>query len=119
MERARARLWDGAPEGRKREDPETWIGPFTSEEENVDKNNNRRGFRWNFREPGGEAWMVQLLATDRTSGEMAEQLLGEGNLVNQIVCAVFTARCLTAMSRKINRVSCGRASVPSRSSRLY
>ena len=69
MERARARLWDGAPEGRKREDPETWIGPFTPEEENIDKDNNRRGFRWNFREPGGEDWMVQLLATDfQTSG---------------------------------------------------
>ena len=81
MERARARLWDGAPEGRRRDDPETWIGPFTPEEENVDKDNNRRGFRWNFREPGGEAWMVQLLATDPNVWGMAEQLLGEGNLV--------------------------------------
>ena len=81
MERARARLWDGAPEGRKREDPDTWIGPFTPEEENVDKSNNRRGFRWNFREPGGEDWMVQLLATDPNVWGMAEQLLGEGNLV--------------------------------------
>ena len=35
MERARARLWEGAPEGRRRDDPETWTGPFTSEEENL------------------------------------------------------------------------------------
>ena len=81
MERARTRLWDGAPEGRRRNDPETWVGPFTPEEENVDKSNNRRGFRWNFREPGGEAWMVQLLATDPNVWGMAEQLLGKGNLV--------------------------------------
>ena len=80
MERARARLWDGAPEGRKREDPDTWIGPFTPEEENIDKDNNRRGFRWNFREPGGEEWMVRLLATDSNVWRMAEQFLGEGNL---------------------------------------
>ena len=81
MERARTRLWDGAPEGRRRDDPETWIGPFTAEEENIDKDNNRRGFRWNFREPGGEAWMVQLLATDPNVWGMAEQFLGKGNLV--------------------------------------
>ena len=35
MERARARLWDGAPPGRKRDDPTTWVGPFAEEEESV------------------------------------------------------------------------------------
>ena len=81
MEQARAKLWEGAPEGRKRENPETWVGPFTPEEENPDKDNHRRGFRWNFREPGGEDWMVQLLATDPNVWQMAEQLLGKRNLV--------------------------------------
>ncbi|MDE2706382.1 MAG: hypothetical protein OXI35_15030, partial [Gemmatimonadota bacterium] len=64
MERARARLWDGAPPGRRRDDPDTWAGPFRADEENPDGANHRRGFRWNFREPGGEAWMVRLLATE-------------------------------------------------------
>ena len=27
MERARCRLWEGAPEGRVRENPDTWVGP--------------------------------------------------------------------------------------------
>ena len=53
MERARTRLWEGAPEGRHREDPDTWVGPFKPDEENEDNSNRRKGFRWNFREPGG------------------------------------------------------------------
>ena len=81
MERARTRLWKGAPDGRRREDPDTWIGPFKPEEENEDNSNRRKGFRWNFREPGGEEWMVKLLATDPNVWRMAEQFLGEGNLV--------------------------------------
>ena len=80
MERARARLWDGAPPGRRRDDPATWVGPFREDEENADRDNHRRGFRWNFREPGGEPWMVRLLATDPTVWAMAEQMLGEGQL---------------------------------------
>ena len=51
-ERARARLWDGAPQGRTRDDPSTWVGPWAKEEENDEGSNHRRGFRWNFREPG-------------------------------------------------------------------
>ena len=39
------------------------------------------GFRWNFREPGGEEWMVRLLATDPKVWAMAEQMLGKGQLV--------------------------------------
>ena len=37
MERARARLWDGAPPGRRRNDPDTWAGPFRADEENPDR----------------------------------------------------------------------------------
>ena len=81
MERARARLWDGAPPGRRRDDPATWVGPFREDEENADRDNHRRGFRWNFREPGGEPWMVRLLATEPKVWAMAEQMLGEGQLV--------------------------------------
>ena len=81
MERARARLWDGAPPGRTRQDPATWVGPFREDEENPDGANHRRGFRWNFREPGDEEWMVRLLATDPKVWAMAEQMLGKGQLV--------------------------------------
>ncbi|MCZ6636448.1 MAG: phytanoyl-CoA dioxygenase family protein [bacterium] len=81
MARARARLWDGAPPSRKRDDPETWVGPFTPEEENRDGSNARRGYRWNFREPGGEDFMVRLLAKDPSVYGMAEQLLGKGKLI--------------------------------------
>ncbi len=81
MERARARLWDGAPPGRKRDDPTTWVGPFAEEEESGDGDNARRGFRWNFREPGREEWMVRLLAKNSDLWAMAERFLGEGTLV--------------------------------------
>jgi hypothetical protein len=78
--RARDRLWEGAPPTRKRDDPDTWIGPFTPEEENEDGSNHRKGFRWNFREPGSEDWMIQLLATDPKMWGMAEQFLGKGQV---------------------------------------
>ena len=81
MECARTRLWDGAPPGRTREDPDTWVGPFQPAEENDEGSNHRRGFRWNFREPGDEDWMVHLLATGPKIWAMAEQMLGHGQLV--------------------------------------
>ena len=81
MEQARTRLWDGAPPGKIRTAPETWIGPFGKEVENDDGSNHRRGFRWNFREPGGEDWMVRLLATEPKIWAIAEQMLGRGQLV--------------------------------------
>lgn len=80
-ERARARLWDGAPKGRTRDDPSTWVGPWAKEEENDEGSNHRRGFRWTFREPGDEEWMVRLLATEPKIWSMAEQMLGAGQLV--------------------------------------
>ena len=32
MERARRRLWDGAPPGRTRDNPDSWVGPFSQAE---------------------------------------------------------------------------------------
>ena len=58
--------------------PDTWVGPIKKEEECQDTMNAKRGFRWNFREPGSEDWMVRLLATDPSVWGMAEQFLGEG-----------------------------------------
>jgi hypothetical protein len=81
MERARTRLWEYAPPNRSRDQPATWVGPFLPEEEDVEKPNHRRGFRWQYREPGGEDWMVDLLAKNPDIWAMAEQMLGEGQLV--------------------------------------
>ena len=64
MERARAMLWGGAPPDRLRDDPATWVGPFRPYEENDEGSNYRRGFRWAYREPGDEEWMIRLLATE-------------------------------------------------------
>lgn len=78
--RARDRLWQGAPPRLRRDDPDTWIGPFRPEEENEDGSNYRKGFRWNFREPGTEDFMIRLLATDPKVWGMAEQFLGAGQV---------------------------------------
>ena len=120
MERARERLWDGAPEGRKRDDPDTWIGPFTPEEENIDKSNNRRGFRWNFREPGGEEWMVQLLATDPNvwaDGGAAVRRRESGPTATRPGYLLHPA--LRRCPEEINRMPRRRTSVPSWGSRIY
>jgi len=82
LERARRRLWDGSPPGRTRDNPASWVGPFAKDEENAESSNARRGFRWNFREPGGEEWMVRLLATNPAVWTMAEQMLGAGKLLH-------------------------------------
>ena len=115
MERARCRLWEGAPEGRVRENPDTWVGPFKPEEENEENSNRRKGFRWNYREPGGEDWMVKLLATDPNVWHMAEQFLGEGNLVEPArVRGIYCTLPYGDVPKKVDWMSCGRASVPSR-----
>jgi hypothetical protein len=81
MARARERLWDGAPPSLRREEPATWVGPIAADDESEDKLNYRKGFRWQYREPGSEAWMVRLLASEPRVWGMAEQLLGAGQLV--------------------------------------
>ena len=107
MERARAKLWEGAPEGRLRDDPDTWIGPFKPEEVNEDNSNRRGGFRWNYREPGGEDWMVKLLATDPNVWRMAEQFLGKGNLVQpERVRGHILYVTLWRCPKEIYRMSC-------------
>lgn len=78
MDKARARLWAGAPAELKRDDPDTWIGPF--KEESNDRNSLRQGFTWKYREPGGEDWMIRLLAKDPSVWGIAEQLLGAHTL---------------------------------------
>ena len=79
-ERARDHLWENAPPQLDRDDPDTWVGPFTKENENEDGADLRRGYRWNFRRPGGDEWMIRLLATDPDVYGMAEELIGEGKL---------------------------------------
>jgi hypothetical protein len=79
-ERARNHLWENAPPQLDRHNPDTWVGPFTKENENEEGADLRRGYRWNFRRPGGDDWMIRLLATDPDVYGMAEELLGEGKL---------------------------------------
>jgi hypothetical protein len=69
MAQARDRLWADAPPELKRDDPATWVGAFAQ----------TRG-TWKHREPGGEPWMVDLLARNPTIRGVAEQLLGQGTL---------------------------------------
>ncbi len=80
MARARDRLWDGAPPSMKRDDQASWVGPIRPEEESEDPSNRRKGFRWQFREPGGEPFMLRLLATDPNVFGFAEQLIGKHQL---------------------------------------
>ena len=77
---ARDRLWDDPPPSLKRDDPDTWVGPVVEEEESDDRNNYKKGFRWQYRAPGREEWMVQLLAKNPSIWAMAEQFLGKGQL---------------------------------------
>ena len=78
MARGRERMWSNLPPPLERGKPETWIGPF---DEPVDDGaSHRHQYMWKYREPGGEDWMVRLLATDPSVMGMAEQLLGEGAL---------------------------------------
>ena len=78
MAYARERLWEAAPSQLKRDQLETWIGPF--EEKCEDKMSYRSGYRWNYRQPGGEPWMIELLPKNPSVWHMAEQLLGKGTL---------------------------------------
>jgi hypothetical protein len=80
MKRARERLWEGAPPGRSATDPRSWLGPFLEEEESSEGENVRRGFRWLYREPGNESWMVELLPKNPSIWAIAECLLGAGKI---------------------------------------
>ena len=78
MAYARDQMWANAPAPLKRDDPDSWVGPFTEESE--DRNSVRHGFTWKYREQGGQTWMVELMAKNPAVRAMAEQLLGEGSL---------------------------------------
>ena len=78
--RARDRLWDDSPPSLRRDNPDTWIGPIKEEEVSEESENYKKGFRWQYRAPGREQWMVQLLPKNADVWEMAEQLLGRGLL---------------------------------------
>ena len=77
-ERACERLWDDPPPSLVKEDPSTWIGPLKPEEESEEKDNFKKGHRWQYRKVGGESWMVEGLPGHPFIQSVANQLLGEG-----------------------------------------
>ena len=81
LARARARLWDAAPPSLRRDDPSSWAGPIRPEEEDEARGNYRKGFRWQYRSLGNLPWMVDLLPKNPAVWAMAQQLLGEGEVV--------------------------------------
>jgi len=80
--RARDRMWAGIPPRFKRDDPDTWTGPFTKEEESEDVPSVRRGFDWKYREPGNEPWIIEMLVSYQQIWDWAEQLLGKDEVVH-------------------------------------
>jgi len=92
MARARARLWDGKTPSMDPDDPDTWVGPIAPEEESDDRLNLKRGFRWQYREPGGDEFMVDMLARNPSVQAMVKQLLGpdivEPDRIRGIYCTL-------------------------------
>ena len=82
MAQARDYLWEGAPSRMRRDDPETWVGPFRPDEEDEDPKNQRRGFTWKYREPVHKALLSEMLPTNPTILGWAEQLLGKGEVAH-------------------------------------
>jgi hypothetical protein len=80
MARARERLWENAPPEVDCNDPDTWVGPIKRYNEEGTGNRGSE-YSWKYKGIGGEDWIVRMLATDPSIWGMAEQLLGEGNLV--------------------------------------
>ncbi len=79
MARARECMWTNLPPPLERTRAESWIGPFAEVVD--DPESHRHQYMWKYRKPGGEDWMIRLLATDPSVMGMAEQLLGRGMLV--------------------------------------
>ena len=80
MARARERLWENAPPEVDCNNPDTWVGPIKRYSEEGTGNVGGE-YSWKYKGIGGEDWIVRMLATDPSIWGMAEQLLGEGNLV--------------------------------------
>lgn len=74
---ARERLWDGAPSSMSEDDPESWVGPFKPEEESDEKQNFRKGYRWQYRKVGKEDWMAEGLPRHPFVQGAVTQLLGK------------------------------------------
>ena len=81
MAKARDALWAAAPPRLKRDDPNSWNGPFRADEEDDSPENRCSGYTWKFRAVSSAAWMVRLAATDKTIWTWVEQLMGEGKVV--------------------------------------
>ena len=79
---ARDVLWAGNESSRlKRDDPESWVGPFEAEDENEPPMrfvNGRWGNRWCYGSCGGEEAIMDALP--RAVLPLVEQLLGEGEV---------------------------------------
>ena len=80
--RARDRMWAGIPPRFKRDDPDTWTGPFSEDEECKESHSLRGGHMWKYREPGDEEWIIRMLITNQPIWGWAEQLLGKGEVVD-------------------------------------
>ncbi len=74
-------FWERVPAQLKRDDPETWIGPFRDEYHIDDGTDLIRGHTWKFRAVGEDEWMMDLIPRNANLYGLAEQLLGKGNLV--------------------------------------
>ncbi len=78
LAQAREALWAGAPTELKRDDPNSWVGPFQTESD--DPTSVRHAYTWKYRAPGSDDWMKRLLPQNPNVWAIAEQLLGVGNL---------------------------------------
>ena len=78
MEQARESLWANALAELDRNDPSTWVGPFS--EMSDDENNVRHNYTWKYRAQGRDEFMLRLLAKDPSVWTMAEQLLGKDKI---------------------------------------
>eukprot|EP01052_Picozoa_sp_SAG31_P022185 SAG31_NODE_1752_length_7351_cov_29.035852_6_plen_181_part_00 len=109
--KARDELWKSMPptSSIKRTDPSSWVGPVPEEDEcTEDRDNARpdgghnpdlRNFRWQAHYCGSLEWMKHLLATNKEVMEIAEQLLGKGNVaevesIRGVYCTLPVRACL-------------------------
>ena len=83
---ARDQLWSALPDtcALKRDDPATHIGPFAEADTSLDAQHYRSGYRWQLREIGTEALMINLVYSESMC-TIAEQLLGEGTLRRPVI----------------------------------
>ena len=80
------RMWLDLPQGSdlKRNDPQSYTGPFSEHDQQIDSIHLRQGFRWQQRQLGTEQLMIDLVFNARLCA-IAEQLLGAGSLQPPVV----------------------------------